>query len=456
MTQDAQELSTLVREIPPITPDLTVDYVGELLLSVDEYQPLLSLPIIEDGAPIGVISRYELMKVFVSRFGRELHGNKPISALMNPEPLRVEMSLPMETAAQYITGNMRFPITEDFIITEQGRYRGVGMVLDLLRIMEEKVTKRTHELSAAYHNLQQSQAQLIQSEKMASLGQMVAGVAHEINTPLGYVRSNIELLDSMFRDTRLLVDSYEDSIGRLETIQGGLDDSITAAIRHSRELREGLFDEDSVQQIDNLFSDTLYGLDQISELVLNLKDFSRLDKARVDNVSINDCMDSALLIGNNAIKYRAEVIKDYGDIPAIACSPSQINQVFLNILTNAAQAIEDKGQITIRSRADAGHVYVSIRDTGKGIAPEHRQKVFDPFFTTKPVGQGSGMGLSISYKIIEQHGGDIEVSSTPGEGTEFTVRLPIRQGEPELAPPTHNIGLREAQHGKQTYTTAGG
>ena len=455
MTQDAQELSALVREIPPITPDLTVDYVGELLLSVAEYQNLLSLPIIDNGKPIGVISRYELMNIFVSRFGRELHGNKPIRQLMNHAPLVVDMALPMETAAQYITGNMSFPITEDFIIIENGVYRGIGMVLDLLRIMEEKVTKRTHELQAAYKHLQQSQAQLIQSEKMASLGQMVAGVAHEINTPLGYVHSNIELLDTMFRETSKLVLRYEDLVGHVENNHPAMDEALVDAIQEIRTLREGLFDAESIEQIETVFTDTLYGLDQISELVLNLKDFSRLDKAKVDNVSINECMDSALLIGNNAIKYRAEVIKEYGDIPLIACSPSQINQVFLNILTNAAQAIEEQGTIQIKSFHDNNNVYISIRDSGKGIAQEHLEKIFDPFFTTKPVGQGSGMGLSISYKIIEQHHGRIEVSSTPGEGTEFIIQLPIGKGERSTDGRLTDTGYREISYGTETYSSAG-
>jgi len=455
MAPDSQELSALVRDIPPITPDLTVDYVGELLLSVSDYQNLLSLPIIDEGKPIGVISRYELMNIFVSRFGRELHGSKPIHQLMNHEPLVVDMDLPMETAAQYITGNMSFPITEDFIITENGQYRGIGMVLDLLRIMEEKVTKRTHELQAAYKHLQQSQSQLIQSEKMASLGQMVAGVAHEINTPLGYVHSNIELLDSMFRETSSLVARYEGLIEHIENTHAVMDEQTVDAVQEIRTLREGLFDEESVEQIETVFSDTLYGLDQISELVLNLKDFSRLDKAKVDNVSINECMDSALMIGNNAIKYRAEVIKDYGDIPHIACSPSQINQVFLNILTNAAQAIEEKGTIRISSYHDAEYVYISIRDSGKGIAEEYLEKIFDPFFTTKPVGQGSGMGLSISYKIIEQHNGHIGVRSTSGEGTEFIIQLPIGKGEQSTDGKLTNLGHRETIHGTETYSTAG-
>jgi len=455
MTQDAQELSALVREIPPITPDLTVDYVGELLLSVAEYQNLLSLPIIDDGTPIGVISRYELMNIFVSRFGRELHGNKPIRQMMNPAPLVVDMALPMETAAQYITGNMSFPITEDFIIIENGVYRGIGMVLDLLRIMEVKVTKRTHELQAAYKHLQQSQAQLIQSEKMASLGQMVAGVAHEINTPLGYVHSNIELLDTLFRETSKLVSRYEDLVGHVENNHPTMDEALVDAIQEIRTLREGLFDAESIEQIETVFTDTLYGLDQISELVLNLKDFSRLDKAKVDNVSINECMDSALLIGNNAIKYRAEVIKEYGDIPLIACSPSQINQVFLNILTNAAQAIEEQGTIQIKSFHDTDMVYISIRDSGKGIAQEHLEKIFDPFFTTKPVGQGSGMGLSISYKIIEQHHGRIDVSSAPGEGTEFIIQLPIGNAERSTDGRLTDTGYRETFYGTETYSSAG-
>lgn len=185
--------------------------------------------------------------------------------------------------------------------------------------------------------------------------------------------------------------------------------------------------------MQTLFGDTNFGLEQISALVLGLKDFSRLDQSFTDNVSLNDCVDSALLIARNAIKNKVEVIRQLGDVPAISCMPSQINQVLLNLVTNAAQAIEGTGKILIRTWADVERVYVSVQDNGKGISAENLKKIFDPFFTTKPVGEGTGLGLSICWKIIEQHGGVIRVASEPGRGTRFVIVLPRQTQTVEMA-----------------------
>ncbi|MDQ8038753.1 MAG: ATP-binding protein, partial [Pedobacter sp.] len=193
--------------------------------------------------------------------------------------------------------------------------------------------------------------------------------------------------------------------------------------------------------METLFSDTGFGLSQISELVLGLKDFSRLDQAHTDNVSLNDCVNNALLIAKNALKTRIEVIRQLGDIPRIACAPSQINQVLLNLVSNAAQAIDGPGKIAIKTWADENQVYVSVQDTGKGMSQETLKKIFDPFFTTKPVGEGTGLGLSISWQIIQQHGGRIRVASEPGRGTRFVINLPREKkssATPAAASQTHS------------------
>jgi len=179
--------------------------------------------------------------------------------------------------------------------------------------------------------------------------------------------------------------------------------------------------------LDGLFNDTFYGVEQISELVTGLKDFSRLDQAVTDHVSINDCIENALLIARNTLKYKVEVLKRLDDVPLIRCTASQINQVLLNLFTNAAQAIKTQGYLLIKTWADTDNVYISVQDTGSGITPENLAKIFDPFFTTKPVGQGTGLGLSISFKIIQQHGGSIRVASEVGKGTRFVIALPRTQ-----------------------------
>jgi signal transduction histidine kinase len=255
--------------------------------------------------------------------------------------------------------------------------------------LEGIVSKRTQALSKALDDLKMQQGQLIQSEKMASLGQMVAGVAHEINTPLGYASSNVEIVR--------------------ESIQGMGEE----------------VDAESLAEFDMLLGDVEYGLNQISELVMSLKDFSRVDRSQAQLFDLNAGVDTALKICNSQLKDGVEVVRDYGDIPEINCAPSQLNQVFLNLINNAAQAMDGKGQIRITTQLRGDKVEVSVRDNGSGMDEETRAHIFEPFFTTKAVGKGTGLGLSIVFKIIEDHGGSIDVQSTLGEGTEFIVRLPV-------------------------------
>jgi signal transduction histidine kinase len=262
---------------------------------------------------------------------------------------------------------------------------------------------------------------------MASLGQMVAGVAHEINTPLGYVRSNVEMTRSLFSETENLVNEYDRLVGLL-TSEEVSEDDLNEQLATVAEISETFREDDTFNETQALYKDVLFGLDQISDLVVNLKDFSRMDQARVDNINLNESLDSVLIIGHNVIKDAVVIEKQYGDIPKIQCSPSHINQVLLNLVTNAAQAMEGKrGKVIIRTTADDEKVYVDIEDNGKGIPPDIIEKIFDPFFTTKPVGEGTGLGLSITYQIVEQHHGQIKVASEVGKGTKFTVILPRQQ-----------------------------
>ena len=183
------------------------------------------------------------------------------------------------------------------------------------------------------------------------------------------------------------------------------------------------------EDLQQLFADTDYGLGQIAELVVGLKDFARLDRAMSEQVDLNDCIRSALLIARNNLKDRAEVLQQLGELPAIACAPSQINQVLLNLLNNAAQAIDGFGRILVKTWAEADDVLISIEDSGRGMSAEVQKRIFDPFFTTKAVGEGTGLGLSISFKIIQDHGGTIRVASVLGRGTRFVLRLPRRQAD---------------------------
>jgi len=291
--------------------------------------------------------------------------------------------------------------------------------------LEQQVQVRTADLSLAYENLRQSQAQLIQSEKMASLGQMVAGVAHEINTPLGYVRSNTGIMIGIVDDLNDLVDSQAKALDLIVDPMASTEEveqAVARAMARGQEDTQGLFGD-----IREMLKDSDYGLGQISELVMTLKDFSRVDRAVTDQIDINAGIDATLKIAHNHLKHRVEVVRQFGELPLIECAPSQINQVFLNLITNAAQAIEGQGEITIATESVNNEVIVHIRDNGCGMPDDVRSRIFEPFFTTKDVGKGTGLGLSIVYRIIEEHGGKISVDSELGKGTVFTIRLPVRQ-----------------------------
>jgi len=291
--------------------------------------------------------------------------------------------------------------------------------------LEKRVEERTKELSDTLRRLKESQSQLIQSEKMASLGQMVAGVTHEINTPLGYVKSNVQLIQSLV----VQFEEFLQAHGKLMALFDS--ETVDEEKLHSQlEIVRGLmteFQEDEIlKEAEELLNDSLHGLSDISDLVINLKNFSRLDLAKLSNVDLHECLEKSLLIVKHLLKNKVTVNKQYGEIPKIKCSPSQINQVFLNLLINAADAIETKGTILIKTGTKNGRVFVGIQDDGRGIAKNILPKIFDPFFTTKKVGEGTGIGLSITYKIIQQHNGNINVTSEVGKGTTFVVILPIQ------------------------------
>jgi signal transduction histidine kinase len=309
-------------------------------------------------------------------------------------------------------------------------YRVINRINHKLReandFLESRVEARTKELRSALDQLKEQEALLIQSEKMSSLGQMVAGVAHEVNTPLAYVKSSLEAVAGGMPRAREALTESERLVRLLQSEQAdeaALAKQFAAVNGALAELRGG----ERLTELDTLVKDGLYGIAQISELVSNLRNFARLDRSKVAEFDLNEGVRSALSIAKNHVKRRT-VKQDLGRIPKVSCAPSQINQVFLNLITNAAQATpEEGGVIGVRTwQAAPGKVAVEISDNGHGIPAEVLPKIFDPFFTTKEVGKGTGLGLSICYKIVEGHGGRIDVESKPGAGTRFTVTLPVK------------------------------
>ena len=289
--------------------------------------------------------------------------------------------------------------------------------------LEERVTDRTQELSVAYDELKESQVQLVQAEKMSSLGELVAGISHEINTPLWYLISNSTVLQERMQAISEFCDTGEAMIAAVrsktdvkDAVRGGLS-------KMQRMLKDGL--KEDVDESKDLIQDSIEGLEELTELAQSLKDFSRLDRARYGEFNVNDGLDKTLLIAKNKLKSKVTVHKHYGEVPDIHCSPSQINQIFLNLLTNAADAIEESGDVVIRTAAENNRVRVSIADTGTGIPADVMAKIRDPFFTTKEVGKGTGLGLSIVDQIITSHGGELLIESEDGKGTTVTVILPV-------------------------------
>ena len=288
--------------------------------------------------------------------------------------------------------------------------------------------EKNSELNKALKQVRDSQSQLVQSEKMASLGQMVAGIAHEVNTPLGFVKSNVGIIHSLLPDINDLFAKYKVTLEHLMNPEAE-EAEIAKELEELSQMAE-TFEQDGVlEEAQELLDDADTGLTQISELVLSLKDFSRLDSAQSDMYSVHKGLDSALLLAKNILKGKVDVVKDYGEIPEINCVPSQINQIFLNLISNAAQAMDERGEIRLSTRVDDEFVEIKVSDNGQGIPQEILSKIFDPFFTTKKVGEGTGLGLSIVYRIVEDHKGHIDVQSELGVGTTFTIRLPMAWAE---------------------------
>jgi len=305
-------------------------------------------------------------------------------------------------------------------------------------MLEGQIRRRTAELETALHEneritrdltlereeqrilikkLEETHNQLLQSEKLASIGQLAAGVAHEINNPIGFVNSNLGTLGRYVEQLLGLLDEY----GRAEA-------DLSPSRRERLDTLKREADLEYVREdIVSLIQESKDGAARVRRIVQDLRDFSRPGDSEWQTADLHAGIESTLNVAWNEIKYKADIVRDYGDIPQVECLPFQVNQVFLNLLINAAQAIPERGTITLRTMCVGAEVGIAISDTGTGMPPEVRDRIFDPFFTTKPVGTGTGLGLSVVYGIVEKHNGRIEVDTTVGQGTTFTIWLPIKR-----------------------------
>ncbi len=314
-----------------------------------------------------------------------------------------EMFLPSTGRSYDIT---IYPVESDGVVTAQ--VVSLNDTTDLRAI--------TQELEKAYGELKEAQLQIFQQEKMASIGQLAAGVAHEINNPMGFISSNLSTLNKYIDRMAEFIAAIDQS---LAAYAGSMDTEKLNGVR--KRLKIDYIMEDARQ----LIAESQDGAGRVRRIVQDLKSFSRVDQAECALINLNDALETTINIAWNEIKYVATLDRQFGDIPSIRCFPQQLNQVFLNLLVNAAHAIgENQGTITVRTWSEAGNVFVSVADTGCGISNEIRQRIFEPFFTTKEVGKGTGLGLSISYDIVRKHDGEITVESEVGRGSTFVVRLP--------------------------------
>ena len=325
---------------------------------------------------------------------------------------------------------------------EQGRWRGIvrpdstpplvleiycghapdsqRCVLVVIDVSERDERQRQYdELQRTYDHLASAQEQLLQSEKMASIGQLAAGVAHEINNPIGYVGSNLGTLQDYSGALLALMEQYHDAL---------FSDDPASRREELLAARQRLDIDFIVGDLPNLLNESREGIERVTKIVQDLKDFSRVGRdEQMQPADLHQGLNSTLNIVWNDLKYKVRLEKHYGNLPPVECLASEINQVFLNLLLNAGQAIEQRGTIVLASGSDDDEAWISVTDSGCGIPAEAMPRLFDPFFTTKPIGRGTGLGLAISYRIVAKHHGRIEVSSRVGQGSTFRVVLPIRQ-----------------------------
>jgi PAS domain S-box-containing protein len=284
--------------------------------------------------------------------------------------------------------------------------------------------QKVREREEALEKLKQAQSQLLQSEKMAAIGQLAAGVAHEINNPVGFINSNLNTMSGYQQDLGRLLERY----ALLERAAADGEQAQAALLAEIASLKKDIDLEFVLEDSVNTIKESQEGVARIKDIVAALKDFSRLDQAELTSADLNEGLESTLKIVWNELKYKCTVVKELGPLPHLICHPRQLNQVFMNLLVNAAQAIEERGEIKITTRSFEGerpHLEVQIEDTGRGIPPENLPRIFEPFFTTKPVGKGTGLGLHIAYDIVAKHGGSLSVASEVGRGTTFTISLPL-------------------------------
>ena len=403
LLRNHEELKLPFQRVAKITEEWerTIDCVGDILILADNE---------------GSIKRCNrAMRAFVGKPYQEIMGRNWRELLFAHG-----LNLPgVEASGSEISHEAtgRWYVFNSYPFMGDDSHEVQGVVVTIHDTTELRSTAEA--LRVAYQELQATHAQMLQKEKMASIGQIAAGVAHEINNPVGFISSNLSTLGKYVERLSEFIDAQAGALATPDDPEAG---------EKLREIRRKLKLDYILGDIKELIAESLNGVDRVRKIVQDLKSFSLADEGEYRQADINECLERTLNIVWNELKYKATLHRDYGEIPPTRCNPQQLEQVFMNLLVNAAHAIEKQGEVTISTRRQGDSICVSVSDTGCGIPEEKLGRIFEPFFTTKEAGKGTGLGLSISYDIVKKHNGEITVQSEAGKGTTFAVRIPLVQG----------------------------
>lgn len=401
--EESDEPSELLDRAAAFLSDCAAPLLAEQECDV-RYRALVesALDIIATTTPEGAITSLNPAFETVTGWRREEWLGRPLTTLLHAEDVP-------RAGAAFVEVRMR---------TADGSYR-VMEIASRPQIVDGR-TAAVLSIARDVTDRKRLDGQLQQGQKLQAIGQLAAGVAHEINNPVSYILTNVSAIADYFHDLRRLLDATTDGLAR---VAGGVD---PAAVKAELEaLRQEIHADFLLQDLQAAVDDAKEGAGRISEIVKSLKEFSHPDRGELRRADLNRGIETTIRVCWNELKYKAVVLRDYGDIPPVLCYPQRMNQVFMNLLVNAAQAIREKGEIRVSTRHEHGRVVVRIRDNGCGIPKDHLAKLFEPFFTTKPPGQGTGLGLAMTHGIVRRHGGSILVDSELGRGTTFTIWLAV-------------------------------
>ncbi|MEA5553224.1 ATP-binding protein [Anabaena cylindrica UHCC 0172] len=443
------KLDSTLQELPVWTVQIELNYPGNALAKLFEQEPLLpGIILTKNQQCVGMISRRLFFEQMSHPYGLGLFAGRPIEYLYNflkPEISVLPEDVLIMEATQISLERSSKNVYEPILVTDQSCQYGVLdfhqlllasshiQALTLTRLQKEK--ERARAAHAGFRDLQHNYTRLLQNEKMIALGQMVAGIAHEINNPMNFIYGNLNYASEYVQELINILQCYQQEQPYSDVV--------------SQAKKQGIEIEFIMEDLPKLLSSMKVGATRINEIVLSLRNFSRLDQAEIKSVDIHEGIENTLTILQHNIKAKPDrpeisVIKEYGKLPLIECYAGQMNQVFMNIISNAIDALSERyklsnssDKITENTQKDIkilihsevtndNQIMISIADNGLGIPEGIQKRLFDPFFTTKPVGKGTGLGLSISHQIVvEKHGGQLYFVSNPGKGSEFIIKIPI-------------------------------